>query len=346
MSFYLFIKKLYCSFFIKHNFRRNFMKNIEKLGQIADKLKKLKNSSNDNVDFIPRQTISVNINSKRYYMSLIADDDFQVKVVLLDDDNNVLQEILSIEGDRGDITKIKNMLYVFTDDDAYIYDVNNLDANPLIRDLHGYDIQGVCANDQNIFAYSINIDKIIMFDPYLNPEHFYDNVYSKENSRSSLKLTCNDSTFFSIPFLPSREEEYVMMKAMIAEAVGSKIADENDIFNSCAYDKDENILYISMDNLVWRIKDGTEFSYLYFKNRNMTTLFYDNDIKRLIVNFGGHSGRHVNGSIVKLSNDDIKERAVYLGNIDPKVASVPKISPFHANQIEQQPNYDEHKKNR
>ena len=70
-----------------------------------------------------------------------------------------------------------------------------------------------------------------------------------------------------------------------------------------------------MYNIIWIIKNGTEFSYLYFRDNAMTSVFYDNDIKKLIVNFGGAKGRHLNGSIIKLTNDEINEKAIPLTDI-------------------------------
>ncbi len=266
---------------------------------IAYKLKKL-----NNVNFLPRQTISVNIDSKIYYVSLIADENFQVKVVLLSEDNKILREILTLDNDKADIVKLQNKLYVFSCDTAYIFNINNLNEKPIIKFLDACNIQKVCANNKNIFAYSIEKDKIIMYDPDLNPINFYDNKFSKGNIHSSLSLACNDFTFFSIPLMPYKEKQYINMKSIMAQYVGSQIASENDQIHSCTFNKDENTLYISMYNLIWIIKDGKEFSYLYFKNFPMTTIFYDNDIKRLIVNFAEIGEKNINGSIIKLSNDE------------------------------------------
>ena len=153
-----------------------------------------------------------------------------------------------------------------------------------------------------------------MYDQDLNSIQFYDNQFSKENIRLSLSLACNDFTFFAIPFLPPKEKQYINMKTIMEQYVGSQIASENDQIHSCTFNKYENTLYISMYNLIWIIKDGTEFSYLYFKDSPMTTIFYDNDIKRLIVNFAQINGNNINGSIIKLSNDEIKTREIKLNN--------------------------------
>ena len=50
----------------------------------------------------------------------------------------------------------------------------------------------------------------------------------------------------------------------------------------------------------------------------MTTIFYDNDIKRLIVNFAQINKNNIKGSIIKLSNNEIKTREIKLNNPIPE----------------------------
>ena len=186
------------------------MSDLEKLFKLVEKVKYLK-KSND-VNFVPRETLSVNINNVKYYISLICDDDFLVQVVLLDENNNLIQKLLKLDGDKASIAKLHNKLYVFTDNYAYIYDINNLKANPLKMFLGNIDLQGVCANKNNIFAYSISKDKIIKYDQNLISMEEYENPYSKDNIRVSLSLACNEETFFSIPIMVPKEEQYILMK--------------------------------------------------------------------------------------------------------------------------------------
>ncbi len=47
----------------------------------------------------------------------------------------------------------------------------------------------------------------------------------------------------------------------------------------------------------------------------MTNVFYDNDIKKLIINFGETKGNHVCGLIQKLSNKEIQEKSIKLTDI-------------------------------
>lgn len=289
------------------------MSDLEKLFKLVEKVKYFKKSNN--VNFVPRQTLSVNIGNVEYYISLICDDNFQVQVLLLDENNNLIQKLLELDDDKVSIVKLQNKLYVFADNYAYIYDINNLKANPLKMFLGSLDLQGICANKNNIFAYSISKDKIIKYDQNLISMEEYENPYSKENIRVSLRLACNEETFFSIPIMAPKEEQYILMKKFMEYYVGSEIAKQNDQIHSCSFNYDENTLYISMYNIVWIIKNGTEFSYLYFRDNAMTSVFYDNDIKKLIVNFGGLKGRHINGSIIKLTNDEINEKAIPLTDI-------------------------------
>ena len=105
------------------------------------------------------------------------------------------------------------------------------------------------------------------------------------------------------------------MKRFMEQYVGYEIAKQNDQIHSCTFNSDENTLYISMYNIIWIIKDGIEFSYLYFKERGMTTILYDNDIKRLIVNFGGTNGKHLCGAVLELSDSELKEKAIPITDI-------------------------------
>lgn len=290
------------------------MNELEILHKMSEKIKSMK-KSNNSMNFIPRQTISININNEKYYISLICDENWEVQVVLLDKNNNIIYKILKLDGDRASITKLQNNLYVFTDSIAYIFDINNLKTEPFVVNLGNLDLQGISANENNIFAYSIEKDKIIKYDKNLEPIEEYENHYSNEKNRVSLELACNQETFFSIPIMVPTEEQYLLMKKFIQYYINSKISEENDQIHSCSFNDDENILYITMYNLIWIIENGTEFSYLYFKDKSITTALYDNDLKKLIINFGGTKGNHLSGSIVELSNDEIKKKAIKLTDI-------------------------------
>ena len=269
----------------------------------------------NNLDFVPRQTLIANINNKKHYISLICDENWQVKVVLLDEDNKIIYKILELSGDRASITKLQDSLYVFTDQEAYVFDINNLSKTPLKKSLGNVDIQGICANENSIFAYSIKKDKIIKYDKKLNVVEEYKNQWSKENSKISLNLACNQETFFSVPILPTTEEHYQIMKGIMQQCFGYRISQANDLIKSCGFNQEENTIYIAMYNLIWIIKDGREYSYLHFKGKGITTALYDNNFKKLVINFGGTKGNHLIGSIIELSNDQIRKMATPITNI-------------------------------
>ena len=177
------------------------MNDIQFFNKVVGKLKR-NNRTNNNVSFIPRQTLSVSIDDETYYVSLICDNNFQVQVVLLDENNNIMYKILEVDGDRASIIKLNNSLYIFTDNAAYIYDINNLKRQPSILFLGNLDLQGICSNSNYIFAYSITKDKIIKYDKNLLPVEEYNNSYSRDNLRISVELACNENNFFSIPIMP------------------------------------------------------------------------------------------------------------------------------------------------
>lgn len=278
-----------------------------------DRLLKFKKKSNA-LNFVPRQTLSVNINGVGCYISLICNDNFRVQVVLLNKNNEIIYNILEIEEDYASITKLQDKLYVFTYKNAYIFDINNLREDPLVLIIDDLELQGICSNENNIFAYSISKDKIIKYDKDLIPIEEYENMYSKNNLRVSVHLTCNHDTFFSIPIMSPTEEQYVAMKRVMENCVGEVIASQNDMINSCSYNNKENTLYISMKNIIWIIKEGTEISYLYFKDKTIISSLYDNDINKLIINFGGNCNNHLNGSIIKMSNSEIQDKEIVLSD--------------------------------
>lgn len=113
------------------------------------------------------------------------------------------------------------------------------------------------------------------------------------------------------------EDQYFLMKEFMTHHLNPDIAKQNDQIHSCSFNGSENTLYISMYNIILMIKDGIEFSYLYFKDSAITTASYDNDINKLIINFGGIKGNHVCGSILKLNQEEIKKNAIPLANISP-----------------------------
>lgn len=283
------------------------MNELEKLLKLFNKYKK-----SNHVNFNPRQTLSVKINNINYYVCLMCNNNFETQVVLLDENNNLIQNILKTEG-KTEITKLQNKLYIFKDDYAYIYDINNLKDNPKQIFLGDFDIQGICSNEKNIFAYSIKKDNIIEYDQDLNIIEIYKNPYSKENARVSLNLACNKEKFFSIPIMSVEKEQYFLMKNYMYN-IKKDLVEQNDLIHSCTFNYDGNTLYISMCNVIWIIKDGNEFSYLHFKNSNITTVFYDNDIKKLIINLVEIKNNQFNGNIIKLTDDEINRNSIQISN--------------------------------
>lgn len=321
------------------------MSDIEILNKIVRKLKKLNRSSNS-VDFIPRQTLSIKINNENYYISLICNNNFQVQVVVLDENNNVVYKILDIDDDKASIIKLHNNLYVFTNNNAYIYDINNLKAQPIKVFLGNLDLQGICSNQNSIFAYSITKDKIIKYDKDLLIVQEYQNLYSRDNLRISLNLACNEKEFFSIPIMVPTEEQYVLMKKFMEHYINPEVAQQNDQIHSCSFNIDDNTLYISMYDLILIIKDGIEFSYLYFKDGAMTTTFYDNDLKKLIINFGEIKGKCIMGSITKLSDSEINEKAIPLNYIEGTFQHLENLSKPSLNLIDNNIDKMDAKRNR
>ncbi len=224
-----------------------------------------KRGKNKNTRFIPRQTFSVNIDGLEYYISLISDDNFQVKVVLLDSNNSIIDTILELDTENASIVKLQEKLYTITDRSVYIHDIKNLNATPKVKSLGNLNLQGVCSNSNFIYAYSIERDKVIKYDENMVPIQEYENKYSKDNCKVPVELTCNEATFFSIPILESKEEQYMLRKFLIAHYVDSDVAESNTLIHSCGFNNDDNTLYIAMSNIIWIIKDGTEFSYLHKK---------------------------------------------------------------------------------
>ena len=155
------------------------MNKLEKFHNLVEIIKKTK-ISKSNVNFIPRQTLSININNQTYYISLICDDSFQLPVVILDNQFNIVNKLLDIEGDRASITIMQNFLYIFTDNKVSMYDINNLSNFPTILGLGNLNIQSICSNQNNIFAYSLAKDKIIKYDKNIFPVEEYENPYSKK----------------------------------------------------------------------------------------------------------------------------------------------------------------------
>ena len=122
--------------------------------KIFDKLLNLLNSNSTDklTHYVPRQTLGVTINNEKYYISLICDDKWQVQVVLMDLNHNILDKIIDIKGDVASIAKMRDKLYVFTRNTAYILDINNLKEKPKEVYLGDFDFQGICANENNIFS--------------------------------------------------------------------------------------------------------------------------------------------------------------------------------------------------
>ena len=290
------------------------MKDIKIFQKLSEIISGNKEKMNE-VNFVPRVTIPVIVDNKRMFVGLICDDNFKVKVVLLDENFNINFEIMEFKVDNVSIAKLKDKIYAFTDRMAYICDINDLSKQPKEVYLGKLDIQGITSNDNFIYVYSIERDKIIKYDENLNVVEEYDNRFSTPTLRLSLKLACNNDTFFSIPIMVPNQEQYIKMQEFIGNNINRRVGEANTMISSCSFNNKDNTLYISMYNIIWVIKDGKEFSYIHFKDKGITSVMYDNDLDELIVNFGGKKGIHVCGSVLKLPADEISSRLIPLDNV-------------------------------
>ena len=205
------------------------MNYVDKLKDIKNKLLKFKN----NLDFVPRQTLSVKIDDKQYYVSLICNNSFEVKLVLLDEFDNVIENIFEFESDKVNMVKGNGKLYLFTEGKCYIFDINNLKSKPEEIYLGNLNIQSVCSNQNYIYAYSIENDCIIQYDYNLITINEYKNLHSKEKSRLSVNLTCNEDTFISLPIMT--RDQYDFIRCKILGYIGINDPESNRLINSISY---------------------------------------------------------------------------------------------------------------
>ncbi len=269
-------------------------------------------------NYVIRESLLLSDKTEGVYLSLICYlDTFDVCVVLLNSELNVVKKVLKVD-ENSHITKVINNYFVFTIKDGidvvYVYDefFNLLTKVPLGK----LGISSVCSNDTNIYAYSDNRNEVILFDDELQVLSNVLNKFSinKENSQvnKGVVLTCSSDDFFSIPrFIPETEEQYMQYKRIIDTVTKETKSTGNDFINSCAFDDFEKLLYIAMNNIIFVIDENFQIDYMSFKGYNITSCYYDNSQQMLVVN---SVDRKNNPIIMTLNNSMIKEK-MYKDNV-------------------------------
>lgn len=274
-----------------------------------------------NLDFVPRQAIPIFIEGKKYFASVICDDEYKVSVVILDSNQNIVKKLMDVNVLSAYLGKIDDKLYVFNGDKAYIYDINNIKERPKERPIGDINIGSIASSENYIFVYSTELNKIFKFDRDLNPIAVLDNRFTTNNMHLSVQLTTNNDNFFSLPTGLGSEEFYMMRRGFLAKYFNRKIAESNIFIDGCAFNEKDNTLYISMANIIIVIKDGEECGYIPFKT-GLAHVTYDNNLNEMILCYASTDKHgHLLGKINEIPIEQLNKMIIPLEELTKDLQS-------------------------
>ena len=265
-----------------------------------------------NLNFVPRQAIPIFIEGKKYFVSVICDDEYKVSVVILDSNQIIVKKLMDVKVLSAYLGKIDDKLYVFNGDKAYIYDINNIKERPKERPIGDINIGSIASSENYIFVYSTELNKIFKFDRDLNPVAVFDNRFSTKDMHLGVQLTSNNDNFFSLPTGFTSEEFYMIRKSFLTKYFSRKIAETNLYIDHVAFNEKENTLYIGMSHIIIVVKDGKEYGYIPFKT-GLANMTYDNNLNEMILCYASTDKHgHLLGKINEISNEELNKMIIPL----------------------------------
>ena len=292
----------------------------------------IKKSSENNMSLkmkqhLPISAITAKINGNNHLISVVSDKNFHRYVVVSDEKGNVIKTILDTEDDSVKVGRDQTNFYVVCSthnhSKLYKFSLDDLSLQET-REFPYTDMGSVSINNDTIYLFEAKEGHIYELKKDLSTHNKIDiNEYHGGNYGHSFNyIEATNDGFISIG-MPKNEEDFNEMKAFLFYKFGRKIADGNDFIKSVAYDKKNNIAYISFQNFIIIIDNQKIDSILHFKKDTIVSINYDDiDTDSLIICFADSKPLTGNVKVInKKTIDTLKISVKYKKNKETKINS-------------------------
>jgi len=276
---------------------------------------------------LPISAITAKINGKNHLISIVSDKNFRRYVVLSNEKGNAIKSILETEDDSVKIARDKTHLYVVCSthhhSKLYKYSLNNLSIEET-REFPFTDMGSISINDNYIYLFDAKEGYIHELNKVLKTNNIIDvNEYKGKSYGHSFNYIAATNNGFTSIGLPSNEEEFYKLKSFLSYKFGENIGESNDFIKSIAYDKKNNIAYISFQNFIIITDEKGIDGILKFKKQSIVSINYDDiDTDSLIVCFADSNPLTGHIEIInKKTIDTLKIPIKCKKNIETKIAS-------------------------
>lgn len=260
---------------------------------------------------LPIGSVVVNINSENYYICIIRDQEFETKVVVCNQKGKIIKTILdNIDKDSVNITRDNDHFYLACSNHysstLYKFSLSDYSLKET-RDFFHSDLASICVNEKSIYLFDALEGYIYELGKNLKTIDRIDANEYKGNtiSHTFTYIAALKDGFTSVALFKD-EEEYNKLKAFLFHKFGKRISNSNDFISSIAYDKNNNIGYISFYNFLVIINETGIDSILKFKNKGIVSLSYDDiDSDSLVICFSDLNSNKISGHIRSLNKKEI-----------------------------------------
>lgn len=279
---------------------------------------------------LPIGSVAVNINSENYFICIIRDQQFKTKVVMCNQKGQVVKTILdNIDKDSVNIARDEDYFYLVcsshSNSTLYKFSLSDFTVKET-RNFYYSDLASICVNEKSIYlfddleGYIYELEKNLKTIDRIDVKEYKGNTIS----HTFAYIAALKEGFTSISLFKD-EEEYNKLKEFLFYKFGKKIASSNDFISSIAYDKNNNIGYISFYNFVVIMNEDGIDSILKFKDKGIVSLSYDDiDSDSLVICFSDLNPSKISGHIKSLTKREIDKLKISVSvkkkkNIDKKL---------------------------
>ena len=271
--------------------------------------------------FLPIEAVRTIINGDGHIITVISDKNFHRHVMLLNEKGNLIKTILDTEEDSVKLARDKTHLYIACSthyhSKLYKFSLNNLSIEE-VREYPFTDIGSISVNDNQIYFFDAKDGYIYELNKDLETNDKTDmNEYKKNSYGHSFNYIVATNNGFTSIGLPSSEEEFYKLKAFLYHEFGRTTSDSNDFIKSIAYDKKNNVGYLSFQNFIIVIDKKGINGILNFKKQSIVSISYDDiDTDSLVICFAGQ--KPFTGYIVAINKETIDKIKIPIKNKDGK----------------------------
>lgn len=260
---------------------------------------------------------AITINSQNYLVLVVCDRNFERHIVVLNEKGNIIKTLLDTDDDSIKLARDNTHLYIASSthnhSKLYKYDLDEL-CLVETRSFPFADMGSVSVNNDNIYLFDAKEGYIHELNKDLKTNRKLDvNEYNDKRHGHSFNYIAATNEGFTSIGLPGSEEEFYKLKAFLSYKFGENIGNSNDYIKSVAYDKKNNVGYISFQNFIIVMNDKGIDGILDFKKKSIVSLTYDDiDTDSLVICFGGN--KPLTGNVKVINKEMIDKLKLPINN--------------------------------